>query len=238
MSSGKKTQGRQKVEIKRMTNKRDMQVTFTKRRSGLFKKASELCTLCDADVALVVFSPSEKVYSFGYPNVDTVIDRYLSRVPHQNNGTIGFVEAQRSANIHELNSQLTRINNILDIEKRRMDELSQIQNMTEAQYWWARPFDGMNRDQLEFLMKNYENMKNLIAQHGNRHVIQGAPTKIVPFFGGNGSSSNMFVHHQPNPPQTQIFPAQFFENPMLQPHLFGFNNIGGGGGGYGSSGFS
>ncbi|GAU50194.1 hypothetical protein TSUD_408820 [Trifolium subterraneum] len=214
MSSGKKTQGRQKVEMKMMTKRSNMQVTFSKRRNGLFKKASELSTLCGADVALVLFSPGQKVYSFGHPNVNTVIDRYLSQVPHQNSGTMQLIEAQRSANVSELNSRLTQINNILDFEKRGMDELSQIHSMIEAQYWWARPYNGMNWDQLEFMKNNLENLKNLIAQHANRHVIQGAPTQTLQFFDGNTSSSTMSVHHHPNSQQRQMFVAQPIQNPM------------------------
>ncbi|KAL5075097.1 hypothetical protein RYX36_014081, partial [Vicia faba] len=55
-----KIQGRQKIEIKKMRNESNLQVTFSRRRSGLFKKAIELSTLCDAQISLVVFSPSEK----------------------------------------------------------------------------------------------------------------------------------------------------------------------------------
>ncbi|MCI02458.1 MADS-box transcription factor [Trifolium medium] len=44
-----------------------------------------------------------------------------------------FFEARRSANLLELNSQLTRINNTLDIEKRCSDELSYMLMMTQPQ---------------------------------------------------------------------------------------------------------
>jgi hypothetical protein len=70
MSSGKKNQGRRKIEMKRMTNDSNMQVTISKRRSELLKKASELSTLCGANVSLVVLSPGGEVFSFGHPNVD------------------------------------------------------------------------------------------------------------------------------------------------------------------------
>ncbi|AES64825.1 putative transcription factor MADS-type1 family [Medicago truncatula] len=236
MSSGRKSQGRQKIEMKKITNESNLQVTFSKRRSGLFKKASELCTLCGADVALVVFSPREKVFSFGHPNVDTVIDRYLSRVPPQNNGTMQFIEAHRSASVCELNIQVTQINQLLDIEKKRAEELSNLHKATETQFWWAGPVDGMNRAQLELFKKALDELKKLVAHHVDRLVIQGAPTQTLPYFAGNSSSSNMPLHHQPNPPQAHMFPAQFYQNPMLQPHLFGFNNMGGGGG-YGPSRF-
>jgi hypothetical protein len=222
--------------MKKMSNESNLQVTFSKRRSGLFKKASELCTLCGADVALVVFSPGEKVFSFGHPNVDTVIDRYLSRIPPQNNGTMQFIEAHRSANVRELNTHLTQINQLLDIEKKCAEELSHLRKTAETQFWWAGPIDGMNRAQLELFKKALDELKKIVDHHVDRLVIQGAPTQTFPFFLGNNSSSNMPLHHQPNPPQAQMLPAQFYQNPMLQPHWFGFNNMGGGGG-YGPSGF-
>ncbi|KAK2382380.1 agamous MADS-box protein AGL62 [Trifolium repens] len=102
MSSRRKTQGRRKIEIKRMTNDSNMQVTFLKRHSELLMKASELSTLCGATVSLVVLSPGGEVFSFGHPNVDTIIDRYLSHLPSQNNGTVRFIEAQHNANVREL----------------------------------------------------------------------------------------------------------------------------------------
>lgn len=53
------------------------QVTFSKRRNGLFKKATDLATLCGLEIAIVVFSPGGKAFSFGNPNVEEVVDRYL-----------------------------------------------------------------------------------------------------------------------------------------------------------------
>ncbi|AES67398.1 putative transcription factor MADS-type1 family [Medicago truncatula] len=227
MSSAKKGRGRQKIEMKKMSNESHLQVTFSKRRSGLFKKASELCTLCGADAALVVFSTSGKVFSFGHPNLDTVIDRYLSLVPPQNNDTVQFIEAHRNANVRELNAQLTQINSTLEAEKKIGDELSNLHKETQAKFWWACPADGMNRDQLELFKKALEELKKLVIQH--------ATIQTLPFFVGNASSSNIYLHHQPIPQQAQMFPPQIFQNPMLQlqPHLFdglmmphhGFNNM-------------
>jgi hypothetical protein len=55
---------REKIEIKRIANASARQVTFSKRRRGLFKKAQELSILCEADVALVVFSSTGKLYDY------------------------------------------------------------------------------------------------------------------------------------------------------------------------------
>jgi len=52
------------VELKRIENKINRQVTFAKRRNGLLKKAYELSVLCDAEVALIIFSTRGKLYEF------------------------------------------------------------------------------------------------------------------------------------------------------------------------------
>ncbi|XP_050890864.1 agamous-like MADS-box protein AGL62 [Lathyrus oleraceus] len=220
MSSGRKGRGRQKIEMKKMSNESHLQVTFSKRRSGLFKKASELCTLCGIDIALVVFSPNEKVFSFGHPNIYTVINRYLSQIPPQNKNTLQFIEARRSANVRDLNAQLTEFNNKLDAEKKLGDELSRIRKAVEAQFWWACPFDCMNMAQLELLKKALEQLKILVVERADKVLIQDTPSQTLSTFFGNNSSSNIYFHHQQNHEQPQMFQPQHFQSPILQPHLF------------------
>ncbi|URE42516.1 hypothetical protein MUK42_15301 [Musa troglodytarum] len=55
---------REKIQIKKISNATARQVTFSKRRRGLFKKAEELSILCDAEVALIVFSSTGKLFEF------------------------------------------------------------------------------------------------------------------------------------------------------------------------------
>jgi len=56
--------GRGKIEIKKIENPTSRQVTFSKRRGGLLKKAHELAVLCDAEVALIIFSSTGKLFEF------------------------------------------------------------------------------------------------------------------------------------------------------------------------------
>ena len=56
--------GRGRVQLKRIENKINRQVTFSKRRSGLLKKAHEISVLCDAEVALVIFSSKGKLFEY------------------------------------------------------------------------------------------------------------------------------------------------------------------------------
>lgn len=68
--------GRGKIEIRRIENSTNRQVTFSKRRNGLLKKAFELSVLCDADVALIIFSNRGKLYEFANKSVNRTIERY------------------------------------------------------------------------------------------------------------------------------------------------------------------
>ncbi|KAK2965858.1 hypothetical protein RJ640_027145 [Escallonia rubra] len=54
---------RGKTQLKRIENATSRQVTFSKRRNGLLKKAFELSVLCDAEVALIIFSPRGKLHT-------------------------------------------------------------------------------------------------------------------------------------------------------------------------------
>ncbi|XP_073002439.1 MADS-box transcription factor 29-like isoform X1 [Typha latifolia] len=70
--------GRGKIEIKRIENKTSRQVTFSKRRGGLLKKANELAVLCDAQVGVVIFSSTGKIFEYCSPPLSMrhLIDRY------------------------------------------------------------------------------------------------------------------------------------------------------------------
>ncbi|KAA8547451.1 hypothetical protein F0562_003685 [Nyssa sinensis] len=63
--------GRGKIEIKRIENATNRQVTFSKRRNGIFKKAQELTVLCDAKVSVIMFSNTGKFYEFTSPTTTT-----------------------------------------------------------------------------------------------------------------------------------------------------------------------
>ncbi|KAM7499584.1 hypothetical protein LguiA_023998 [Lonicera macranthoides] len=67
---------RGKIEMKRIENATSRQVTFSKRRQGLLKKAYELSVLCDAEVALIIFSQKGRLYEFSSSNIQKTIQRH------------------------------------------------------------------------------------------------------------------------------------------------------------------
>nr|AMS35028.1 APETALA-like protein [Cornus canadensis] len=69
--------GRGKVQLKRIENKINRQVTFSKRRGGLLKKAHETSVLCDAEVALILFSTKGKLFEYSTDScMEKILDRY------------------------------------------------------------------------------------------------------------------------------------------------------------------
>ncbi|KAK4419870.1 Agamous-like MADS-box protein [Sesamum alatum] len=142
----KPSMGRQKIKIEKIEVKNHLQVTFSKRRSGLFKKASELCTFCGVEIAIIVFSPAGKVLSFGHPNVESIIDRFLARISTGSNSHDPFhlIEAQRNASVRELNLQLG------------LEELEQL------------------RDAMEELKKNVTQHGNKLMNPSSMFVSNGA----------------------------------------------------------------
>ncbi|KAF9675547.1 hypothetical protein SADUNF_Sadunf09G0043500 [Salix dunnii] len=68
--------GRGKIEIKKIENANSRQVTFSKRRAGLLKKAQELAILCDAEVAVIVFSNTGKLFEFSSSSMKRTLSRY------------------------------------------------------------------------------------------------------------------------------------------------------------------
>ncbi|XP_021729524.1 agamous-like MADS-box protein AGL11 [Chenopodium quinoa] len=85
--------GRGKIEIKRIENTTNRQVTFCKRRNGLLKKAYELSVLCDAEIALIVFSSRGRVYEFSNNNIRSTIEKY-KKANSDGTNTVTEINAQ------------------------------------------------------------------------------------------------------------------------------------------------
>nr|ABK26879.1 unknown [Picea sitchensis] len=69
--------GRGKIEIKKIDDVTSRQVTFSKRKAGIFKKAHELSVLCDAEVAVLIFSNTGRLYEFASSRcMERTIERY------------------------------------------------------------------------------------------------------------------------------------------------------------------
>ncbi|CAI9100085.1 OLC1v1037010C1 [Oldenlandia corymbosa var. corymbosa] len=161
MATVKMTRGRQKVNMVKMTNDSNLQVTFSKRRKGLFKKASELCTRTGSELAVVVFSPGSKVYSFGSPSVDQVLEKYETKAPHfiaPQGSTDEAHQANSSTNMVKLNEELSALEDHMDAMKKTSNKLAQMASANHNSYWWHAPIEELSVEQLEHLKLAYEEL--------------------------------------------------------------------------------
>ncbi|KAL8090915.1 floral homeotic protein AGAMOUS-like [Apium graveolens] len=113
-TSSQRKLGRGRIEIKRIENTTNRQVTFCKRRNGLLKKAYELSVLCDAEVALIVFSNRGRLYEYANNSVKGTIERYKKA-----NSDAPNTSSASEANIQYYQQEATRLRR--DITKIQQD---------------------------------------------------------------------------------------------------------------------
>ncbi|KAF6173874.1 hypothetical protein GIB67_039825 [Kingdonia uniflora] len=238
----KTSKGRQKIEIKRIENDYNrLQVTFSKRRLGLFKKASELQILCGVEIAVLVFSPAGKVYAFGHPNVDAVIDRFLWGAPALNGfGALPLIiPSHHEAPIRELTKQFADLAEFLEVEKKRGEQLQEMQKESQAKNWWDKPIEDLDLNELVKLRDMLEELKMKVTVRADEILIEESmmPRECNIHF------PNQFGCLNPHGFEANVLPPEFqarsyvgSSSSSLNPHGYGYGygyDYGFGGGFYG-----
>lgn len=112
--------GRQRVNMVKMKNARNLQVTFSTRLAGLFKKSNELCMLFNAEIFIVVFSQGDKgVLCFDHPSVNPLAEGFFEwnlPQPHINVHNQHIV-ARKEGGTRDLSTKLMSLKAILEKEK-------------------------------------------------------------------------------------------------------------------------
>ncbi|CAL9004704.1 unnamed protein product [Prunus brigantina] len=179
MMKKKPGQGRQKIPIAKIAKRSNLQVTFCKRRSGLFKKASELCTVCGVEIAIVVFSPANKPFSFGHPHVEPILDRFLCTPKPSidsdfTSQQLLVDQAQgymSDTSVHELNMVLTQTQKHLEAEKKRgqeLDEMNKAGQGSSRRCWWENPIDEMGLHEIQILKAAMKEVKKNVIEQVNK----------------------------------------------------------------------
>ncbi|XP_031398251.1 agamous-like MADS-box protein AGL18 isoform X2 [Punica granatum] len=151
--------GRGRIEIKKIENVNSRQVTFSKRRNGLFKKANELSVLCDAEVAVIVFSNTGKLYEFSSTSMEHTLVRHQRGLHHElpENSSDGRVveEHRHQTELNVLKSEISRLHMAYsrligrELEGLSFKELQQIEcQLTEGLLSVKQKKEGFLLDQL------------------------------------------------------------------------------------------
>ncbi|NXY84344.1 MEF2B factor, partial [Alcedo cyanopectus] len=99
--------GRKKIQISRIVDQRNRQVTFTKRKFGLMKKAYELSVLCDCEIALIIFNSTNRLFQYASTDMDKVLLKYTEySEPHESRTNSDILETLKRKGLglesHEL----------------------------------------------------------------------------------------------------------------------------------------
>ncbi|GKV02321.1 hypothetical protein SLEP1_g14776 [Rubroshorea leprosula] len=142
---------RQKIEIKKIDNRAARQVTFSKRRRGLFKKAHELSTLCDAQIALIVFSTTGKLFEYSSSSTKETLERLNLHPDRPNRLAHPSLEQQmESSKIAKLSGEIAD----------RTHELRQLR---------GEELQGLNIEELQQLEKQLEgSLSRVMETKGER----------------------------------------------------------------------
>ncbi|KAH6793503.1 hypothetical protein C2S52_003980 [Perilla frutescens var. hirtella] len=177
----------------KIENETNLQVTFSKRRAGIFKKASELNTLCGAESAIVAFSPGNKPHSFGHPNVETVANRFLNAGNTDENQLANdadqLIMAHGEAAMHQRNHELIAIEAQLEREKLRKKELDELAKANQGSS--ATPkLDQLDYEQLDQVKKSVVSFKREFEEKVKNSNINAAGNSSWGNVVGNSSWDN------------------------------------------------
>ncbi|EAZ00784.1 hypothetical protein OsI_22811 [Oryza sativa Indica Group] len=158
---------KRKIEIKRIKNEEARQVCFSKRRPSVFKKASELYTVCGAEVAMLVKSPAGKFFSFGAPSVGFVLSRFHATTTSRKHSSMGVTtQHDNSATIklHELNQQHIELQNQLQAQNEKMKALQEVakkESGGKVMGWLNSKVEDICQEDLEEFKMVLESLKYL-----------------------------------------------------------------------------
>ncbi|CAL9098950.1 agamous-like MADS-box protein AGL62 [Musa acuminata AAA Group] len=184
----KTSKGKQKIQLQKIADKNALFISFSKRKNGVFTKASDLSTLCGTDVAVVVFSPTGRPFSFGSPAVDPIMDRFLlgGLFP-----SFGSQEEQiyRRKLVHEKNGQVMDLSRQVEAERARKAELEAQLKVAIEGLEWLEDLDKISLPQLDELVESLELLKTR-AQSRFKQLASNVPSDAGTMAGHAGTSGS------------------------------------------------
>jgi hypothetical protein len=156
LGKGKKTKGRQHREIRLVENQQSRQVTFSKRKAGIYKKASELALLCHANLAIVVFSECDNAFAFGSPSVDAVLG-----------GAVPAAADEEWEHLEALVRETKEKGEQVKAEEARMraiaEKVEEVQRKGGEQFWWQADVEQLGKAELPEFLKALERARDTVG---------------------------------------------------------------------------
>ncbi|KAK6145821.1 hypothetical protein DH2020_019690 [Rehmannia glutinosa] len=145
----KAIKGWSKDPIQRIDSQDDLYTIFSKYHQGLYKNASELCTLCGFDVGIIIFSPTNNPFSFWHPSMESIIERYRNPDQPLISDYDRVVETNVRAKIEHLNRHLDEVLNEKEQIKDGEKQLDEIDKTREKGWWEQISLESLNKEQVK-----------------------------------------------------------------------------------------
>ncbi|KAG0517630.1 hypothetical protein BDA96_09G106100 [Sorghum bicolor] len=174
--AGKASQGRRRRELVLIEDPKSRLVTFSKRKSGLLKKASELSLLCGARVAAVVFSATGKPSAVGAPSVERVISRFTP-LPS------GEGDDDREREVMEVTARRAKETGArVAEEKTRMHAVGEKVLRAAAaggvRFWWQADAEALGEEELREFARKLRRLRDNVRRRADK--LQLAPAASQP----------------------------------------------------------
>ncbi|CAN8258231.1 unnamed protein product [Cochlearia groenlandica] len=165
-----------KIVIEKITKKNSLATCFAKRSNGLYSKASQLCLLSDAQIAILATPSSSQsnvsFFSYGHSSVDSLVSAYLSGnkspplVPHTNKHTrqyIGVCLARKDLGLGFWwdDEKLHKTENLVEI-KDAMESMSSLLTELRSQHATCNPNDDCLETDRESFNKKSEDKDHVM----------------------------------------------------------------------------
>ncbi|KAL6876485.1 hypothetical protein ACP4OV_013057 [Aristida adscensionis] len=169
---GKPSQGRKRIDIRFIQDKERRQVTFSKRKAGLLKKACELSVLCGTHLALVVSSSAGKTYGLGSPSVDEVIGRFDplpggdeddGALPAREDAVADRPEVEATLRVcEETKARVAE-------ELARMDAIADkvLQAKAGRRFWWEADVEALGEAELREFARALQRLKDNVRRRAD-----------------------------------------------------------------------
>ncbi|GAA0146768.1 MADS box transcription factor [Lithospermum erythrorhizon] len=218
---------REKIQIKKIDNATARQVTFSKRRRGIFKKAEELSVLCDADIGLIIFSSTGKLFQYASSSMKEVLERRdlhsknieklehpsleLQLVEDSNHSNLSREVAEKTHQLRQMRGE--------ELQGLGIDELQQLERSLECGLKRVVDKKGekiMNEmDQLQQkemqLMGENERLRLQVMDISDRRNNNSANSENVVYEGGRSSESVSNICSSLSPQQDSVTSDTFLK---------------------------
>ncbi|XP_010549548.1 PREDICTED: agamous-like MADS-box protein AGL62 [Tarenaya hassleriana] len=139
--------------MKKIENVEDKLSTFSKRRSGIYKKSNDLIVTCDAEIGFLMFTEADTPFSFGHPSIETVSDKLRNPLPpHTKNASSSLADAREKERIDRMNEEYENLLDELEGERERrkaLEKLSEEKKIEEC--WFKAPVEKLNGDEIQLM---------------------------------------------------------------------------------------